>query len=1100
MSSQASHPIVERLEQISQLVSASVRPLPPRFGDGRYDADVSPDAVKTGLLKDLASQALRIPDDIGLISEAISTVFFQDGLQDDKKYFMEKIIQFVASLPETSKLQSKLTSGLIGNLWNVLEHPPLSYVGDKYQYRQPDGSWNNIMYPHLGKANTEYAKSVKPIHQQQAALPDPGVLFDALLARKAYKPHPSRISSMLFYLATIIIHDLFKTSHENPNISVTSSYLDLAPLYGSSQTQQDSVRAFENGKLKPDCFVEERILGFPPGVSVLLICFNRFHNYVVGELAAINEGGRFTPPNIQAIEQKVRANPPTPTSDDAITAEVKKQFDLALAKYDNDLFQTARLVTNGLYINCILNDYVRTILGLNRVIDGWSLDPRVDGPNVYSSEGVPMGVGNQVSCEFNLLYRWHSAISDRDDKWTQEFSKKIFHGKDVSKLSLLEFQKGLAEWAARINPDPSKRNLDMDNVVRGKDGKFDDIALIQILKESTEDCAAAFDSGVPLALRLVEVLGIKQSRSWQTATLNEFRRFFGLIKHKTFEDISPDKRIAQRLRQLYDHPDNVELYPGLIIESPKVPMVPGSGLCPPQTIGKAILSDAVALVRGDRFYTVDYSPANLTHFGYTVVQPDLDIAQGGVIYRVLMRAFPGWFEYNSVYALFPFTVPDENKKIFTGLSIDSQFSFKPPAKPKEPTIFSTAKAAMRILGDQKAFKVVWGAAISRLTGGVDYMLSADLPANTKQRNQVVKALYTDVPKGMDEVWDFYTKGTEKLLRERSYELGDYMQVDAVRDIINMVHVHFTAQLFQLPLKTEENEHHPFTEKQLYDILALLFGCVFLDKDEVASWKIRTLAAKASSALGQLVMLNIKEVSRGGWLKKLADNVKKDGFLDSYGNYFIRRLLDMGMSFEEICWIIMPTAAAGTANQGQQSIQMLDVYFSEKYRQHWPEIVRLAHLDDKESRKKLRAYALEGVRLSTQSFGLFRHVAENCTVEEGGKQFNLKAGDEVFANLVGANVDPAVFPDPFEVKLDRPETSYVAYGWGPHRCIGQEINIVANTAILKCFARLPNLRRAPGPQGQLKYVMKQGVVKVFLQEDWGSYWFFPTTMKVHYDKK
>lgn len=96
----------------------------------------------------------------------------------------------------------------------------------------------------------------------------------------------------------------------------------------------------------------------------------------------------------------------------------------------------------------------------------------------------------------------------------------------------------------------------------------------------------------------------------------------------------------------------------------------------------------------------------------------------------------------------------------------------------------------------------------------------------------------------------------------------------------------------------------------------------------------------------------------------------------------------------------------------------------------------------------------------------------------------------------------------EIKLDRPESSYVNYGWGPHRCIGQEINIVANTAILRTFARLPNLRPAPGPQGKLKYVMKQNVVKVFMQEDWGSYWFFPTSipsmneadvaMKIHYD--
>lgn len=81
------------------------------------------------------------------------------------------------------------------------------------------------------------------------------------------------------------------------------------------------------------------------------------------------------------------------------------------------------------------------------------------------------------------------------------------------------------------------------------------------------------------------------------------------------------------------------------------------------------------------------------------------------------------------------------------------------------------------------------------------MLSADKPANTVQRNAVIKALYTDVPKGMDEVWDFYIKFTEKLLAERSYKLGDFYQVDAVREYyISFRHVltqcaqHGTCQL------------------------------------------------------------------------------------------------------------------------------------------------------------------------------------------------------------------------------------------------------------------------------------------------------------------
>lgn len=127
---------------------------------------------------------------------------------------------------------------------------------------------------------------------------------------------------------------MFKTSHEDPNISLTSSYLDLAPLYGSSQKEQDSIRTFIDGKLKPDCFCEERVLGFPPGVSVFLVCFNRFHNYMVGEIAAINEGGRFTVPTIASIERKMPGADP---------AKIKAALEKAVAKRDNDLFQTARL-------------------------------------------------------------------------------------------------------------------------------------------------------------------------------------------------------------------------------------------------------------------------------------------------------------------------------------------------------------------------------------------------------------------------------------------------------------------------------------------------------------------------------------------------------------------------------------------------------------------------------------------------------------------------------------------------------------------------------------------------------------------------------------
>lgn len=90
----------------------------------------------------------------------------------------------------------------------------------------------------------------------------------------------------------------------------------------------------------------------------------------------------------------------------------------------------------------------------------------------------------------------------------------------------------------------------------------------------------------------------------QTATLNEVRRFFGLKEHDTFEEINPDPEISDILRKLYDSPDVVELYPGLFVEDIKKRMDPGSGIGINYTAGRAVLSDAVGFIRGDRFYTV----------------------------------------------------------------------------------------------------------------------------------------------------------------------------------------------------------------------------------------------------------------------------------------------------------------------------------------------------------------------------------------------------------------------------------------------------------------------------------------------------------------
>ena len=91
----------------------------------------------------------------------------------------------------------------------------------------------------------------------------------------------------------------------------------------------------------------------------------------------------------------------------------------------------------------------------------------------------------------------------------------------------------------------------------------------------------------------------------EVASLNEFRSFFGLEPHKTFKDVNPDVKIQNALENLYDSPDMIEMYPGIFIEElEKKKDTKSYGVGFPATAGRGVLSDAVTLVRSDRFYTI----------------------------------------------------------------------------------------------------------------------------------------------------------------------------------------------------------------------------------------------------------------------------------------------------------------------------------------------------------------------------------------------------------------------------------------------------------------------------------------------------------------
>ena len=83
---------------------------------------------------------------------------------------------------------------------------------------------------------------------------------------------------------------------------------------------------------------------------------------------------------------------------------------------------------------------------------------------------------------------------------------------------------------------------------------------------------------------------------------------------------------------------------------------------------------------------------------------------------------------------------------------------------------------------------------------------------------------------------------------------------------------------------------------------------------------------------------------------------------------------------------------------------------------------------------------------------------------------IAKGDGVFAVTPSANRDESEFADPDRLDLGRDASAHVTFGYGIHRCLGQQLaRIELQVAFAKLFKRFPNLRLAePFEAIQFKY--------------------------------
>ena len=135
---------------------------------------------------------------------------------------------------------------------------------------------------------------------------------------------------------------------------------------------------------------------------------------------------------------------------------------------------------------------------------------------------------NWISVEFDLLYRWHGLIPD-----AMEFGGQVYQPQEFMLNNSILIGHGLGEI--------------IDAGSKQKAGK--------ISLHNTPDF-----------LLEAEYAAIKMGRDYRLRSYNEYRVQFGLDEFDDFDDLTSDKNLESKLKELYGDIDNLEFFVGLFAE------------------------------------------------------------------------------------------------------------------------------------------------------------------------------------------------------------------------------------------------------------------------------------------------------------------------------------------------------------------------------------------------------------------------------------------------------------------------------------------------------------------------------------------------------
>ncbi|MEB3283160.1 MAG: peroxidase family protein [Lyngbya sp.] len=337
----------------------------------------------------------------------------------------------------------------------------------------------------------------------------------------------SQKSTLLFpYFVQWFTDGFLRIDHHNKFKNTSNHHIDLCNVYGLKPKQTHLLRTHQGGKLKSQIINGEE---YPP-----------FY-YEDAEQGKVK-------PEFEGLYEPLNDEKRLPTELKAklfamgveranvhigyvmlnviCLREHNRLCDILAKNYpewdDERLFQTARNILVAIMLKLVAEDYVNHITPyhFNFVVD----------PFAFTDERWYRE--NWVTLEFDLVYRWHSAIPE----------KFLYNGEPVSLYSSL--------WNNQMIIDKGIGALMEETCSQ---------PATQIGLHNTPD----------FLVDMTEIPSVQLGRKAQMASYNDYREMCKFPRVTDFDQITSDEDAQKELARLYGNVENIEFYVGLYAEDPR---------------------------------------------------------------------------------------------------------------------------------------------------------------------------------------------------------------------------------------------------------------------------------------------------------------------------------------------------------------------------------------------------------------------------------------------------------------------------------------------------------------------------------------------------